>query len=245
MPKTTTIRTRSFSIYLIIGLVGLFAVFVGFSKTFFIPLSQGRFAAPVTIHIHGAFAFAWVIFYVLQTFFIHKRSIRTHRSLGWVGAFIAVGIAVTMLPAGLFQVERELKSGLGETAVSGILGTVTSALIFITLVGAGFYYRRKPEVHKALMLLATIFVLWPAWFRFRHFFPSVPRPDIWFGLILSDSFIVIAWIIDWRSRGKLNRTLFYVGALLIVETTCEVLMFDTPGWRIVAQGVHAMLDGTF
>jgi hypothetical protein len=244
MPATFTIKTRGFSIYLIIGLIGLFAVFVGFSKTFFIPVSQGTFLAPVTVHIHGAFAFAWVIFYVLQTLLIHKRSVRTHRSLGWAGAFIAVGIAVTMLPAGLFQVERDLKLGLGETAVSGLLGVVTSALVFVTLVCAGFYYRNKPEVHKALMLLSTIFVLWPAWFRFRHFFPSVPRPDIWFGFVLSESFIVIAWIVDWRERGKLNKTLFYVGALLIIETSFEVLMFDTRGWRIVAQGIYSMLQGS-
>jgi hypothetical protein len=241
MPANATTKSPAFSIYLIIGLIGLFAVLVGFSKTFFIPVSRGTFNAPATVHIHGAFAFAWVIFYIVQQYFIHKRNLRFHKSVGWVGAVIAVGVATTMLPAGMFQVQRELKAGLGETAISSFLGIVTAALIFVGLVGTGLYYRSKPEVHKALMLLATIFVLWPAWFRFRHFFPTVPRPDIWFGVVLSESFIVIACIVDWRRKRKLNRTLFYVGAFIILESILEVFMFDTPVWRTVSQSIYSTL----
>lgn len=48
--------------------------------------------------------------------------------------------------------------------------------MFTGLVAAGLINRRRPEVHKRLMLLATLLILWPAWFRFRHFFPGVPRP---------------------------------------------------------------------
>jgi hypothetical protein len=243
MPVTAPTKARNLSIYLAMGVIGILAVFVGFSKTFFIPVSQGTFKAPVMVHVHGAFAFAWVIFYVLQTFLIHKRNLRTHRSVGWAGAFIAFGVGVTMVPVGLYQVERELKLGLGETAVSGIVGVITGGFMFIVLVGAGLYYRNKPEVHKALMLVATIFVLWPAWARFRHFFPSVPRPDIWFGLVLAEGFIVIAWILDWRRRGKINRTLLYVGAFIIVESTFEVLMFDSSGWRVVAQSIYSTVLG--
>jgi hypothetical protein len=234
-------KTRPFSIYFILGLVGIFAAVVGFSRTFFIPLAKGSFVAPLAVHVHGAFAFAWIIFYCVQTWLIRQSAIHRHRSLGWLGAFIAVGIAVTMIPAGMFQVQRDLRLGLGETAVSALLGVVTSALMFTTLVALAFYYRKKRDVHKALMLIATIFVLWPAWFRFRHFFPSVPRPDIWFGLVLSESLIVIALIVDYFQQGKPNRTMLYAGGFVILETTAEVLLFDSAGWRVISQTIYAML----
>jgi hypothetical protein len=231
-------KKRPLSSYVIIGLIGVLAVIVGFSKTFFLPLSRGAFHAPLAVHIHGVLAFGWVIFYCLQTYFIHRRNIHTHRSMGWIGALLAVGVSLTMFPAGMFQVKRDLQLGLGDTAISAIVGVVTSGILFSSLVFIGFYFRRKPEVHKALMLVATVFVLWPAWFRFRHFFPPVPRPDIWFGLVLSNSILLVALTIDYLQRGRVNKTLVYVGAFIVLESTLEVIMFDSPWWRMLARTIY-------
>jgi len=240
--STSRIKKRPLSIYLLLGVIGFLAVIFGFSKTFFIPISKGSFDAPVVIHIHGAFAFAWVILYSVQTYLVHNRNLRMHKLLGWVGAFVALGVAVTIFPAGMFQVERDIRLGVGDTAYASIVGIVTSALMFAGLVTAAFLYRSKPDVHKAVMLLATIFVLWPAWFRFRHFFPSVPRADIWFGLILSESLIIIAWVVDYYQKRKMNKALLYVGAFIILETSFEVMMFDSPTWRLLSQRIYAMLS---
>jgi hypothetical protein len=146
-----------------------------------------------------------------------------------------------MLPTGLFQVNRDLSKGLGETAVSQIVGIVTTALMFSILVGAGFVFRKKPKVHKRLMLLATIVLLWPAWFRFRHYFPSVPRPDIWFGVVLADSLILMSWIADKLTYGKIHPVLFFGGLLIIAEHVFEVLTFDSYSWRVVARTIYQAL----
>src|SRR5690606_31908470 len=129
---------------------------------------------------------------------------------------------------------RELKEGLGQTAISGIMGSCTSGIIFFALVIAGLLNRNNAAAHKRLMLLATIVVLWPAWFRFRHYFPSVPRPDIWFAVVLADSLIVIAIIRDKLAYGKIHPVLLYVGLFIIAEHIFEVIMFDSEGWRVVA-----------
>jgi hypothetical protein len=90
------------------------------------------------------------------------------------------------------------------------------------------------------MLLATLELLWVAWFRFRHFFPSVPRPDFWFGVVLADSLIVIACIWDKLANGKVHPVLGYIGALLIAEDIFEVIMFDSPTWRGVAKMIYGL-----
>ena len=109
-----------------------------------------------------------------------------------LGIFIVAGTLITMVPVGIFTVDKALHAGDGESAYSPIVGVCTTGLLFLFLFVGGMIYRSKPQIHKRLMLLATLVLLWPAWFRFRYFFPSVPRPDVWFAVVLADSFIVIS-----------------------------------------------------
>lgn len=233
-------KKHRFSFFLIMGLVGFGAVLIGFSKTFILPITAGTFNAPFSIHLHGTFAFSWIILFITQTFLIHFRNYRTHIILGVLGIFIALGTATTMLPAGMFQVQNE---GGGEAAISTIGGVFTSTVIFLSLVAAGIINRKNPAAHKRLMLLATIEVLWVAWWRFRHYFPPVPHTEIWFGVVLPDSLIVIAWIWDKRVNGKIHTALLYVGAFMIAEDVFEVLAYDSAAWRAVAKWIYGLLSG--
>ena len=228
------------SLYTVIGAIGLAAVLVGFSKTFIIPVSNAAFHAPLIIYIHGFFALSWIVLFLCQSYLIKVENWSLHLTMGMFGLLIAVGVAVTIPFAGAYQVEKDLAQGLGDSAVSAILGTFTAALMFISLVLAGLYYRKDPDVHKRLMLLATITVLWPAWFRFRHFFPSVPNPEIWFALVLADSLIIVASIWDKIATGRIHPSLLYVGSFVIFEQTLEALAFDSEPWRATAKLLYAL-----
>jgi hypothetical protein len=223
-------------------MLGLFAVLVGFAKTFIVPASEGNFSAPTIVYIHGAFAFGWIVLFVIQTSLINLKKYRIHMLLGIVGVFIAIGTALTMVPVGMYAANKELKQGWGETAIAGIVGVVTSAIMFFTIVLAGILNRHKPATHKRLMLLATIVVLWPAWFRFRHYFPSVPRPDIWFAVVLADSLILVSCIWDRLRNGKVHPVFKYLGAFIILEHIFEVVTFDNPSWRFVAHHIYNLLS---
>jgi uncharacterized membrane protein YozB (DUF420 family) len=143
---------RKPSYFFLIGVVGVLAVLIGFSRTFLVPMATGTFQAPMIIYIHGGFAFAWVLLFLGQAILIRKGQLPIHRRMGYAAAVVAFGAAVTMVPAGSYQIERDLAKGLGETAVSSIVGVITSAIIFFGLVIAGIIYRGQPQVHKRLML---------------------------------------------------------------------------------------------
>lgn len=237
MPNVKTTRLhkkRTPSFFFIMAILALLVALIGFSKTFFYPVYEGSFSAPWPVHLHGAFAFLWIILFVVQTALIHNRKYYIHQILGMVGLLVAAGVYITMIPVGLFAVEKELALGFGITAYSGFVGVLSSGLLFFSLVVAGIYNRKKPAVHKRLMLLATIVVLWPAWFRFRHFFPSIPHPEIWFAIVLAYSLIIVAWIWDKLKNGKIHPTLKYVGLFIIVEQSFELIAFDSAPWRVVA-----------
>lgn len=238
VPLRTKRKKPSF--FFVMAIVAMLAVFIGFSKTFFIPVGEGTFTAPWPVHLHGVFAFLWIILFQVQSSLIQFKKYYFHQILGMLGIFVAAGVFITMVPVGLFAVKKELGLGLGPTAYSGFVGVLSSGLMFFTLVVAGIYNRKKPNVHKRLMLLATIVVLWPAWFRFRHFFPNIPNPEIWFAVVLADSLIIVAWIWDKLRNGKVHPILLYIGLFIILEHTFEVLAFDSALWRKLAIWFYAI-----
>lgn len=230
-------KKRKPSFFFVVALIGLLACLIGFSKTFIIPSAKGTFSAPAIIYVHAAFVFSWVLLYLLQTSLIQANRYAVHATLGFLGIFIAAGVAITIVFVGHYVVERDLPSQ-GDFAYSSFLGNISSPLLFASLVTAGIVNRHKPAVHKRWMLLAMIVVLWPAWFRFRHFFPDVPRPDIWFGWVLADSLILIAWIWDRYQNGFIHPVLRWGGLFIIMEQGFEVFSFGKPFWITASKWLY-------
>lgn len=235
-------RKRSW-FFVSMGVLALGAVLVGFGRTYALPMSRGTFSAPWVVHLHGAFALSWVLLFLAQPMLVRYGALRLHRRIGRIGLPLAIGVAVTMLPAGVFQATRDAAAGAGPIGISTLLGVLTSGIIFVALVAAGIAARRDREAHPRWLLLATLIVIWPAWFRLRHLFPQVPRPDIWFGVVLSYSWIVVAMLRDKLSRGAVHPVLLFGGGAVILEQSLEVVAFDTPPWRATAQLLYDWLQG--
>jgi hypothetical protein len=113
--------------------------------------------------------------------------------------------------------------------------------IFLGLVAAAVVLRKKPDWHKRLMLLATIAVLWPAWFRFRHFMPWVPQPEILLAVVLADSLIAVAMLRDKLKFGQVHPAYWLFGVGLIAEHMAEAMLFDSLAWRSFAQAAYSVL----
>jgi hypothetical protein len=225
------------SLYTTIGIIGVVAALIGFSKTFIFPVAAGTFSAPWIVYVHGAFTFGWVVLFLVQALLIKAENWKLHSRLGILGVVAALGTAFTMPLVGRFQVERDLAQGVGEVAISSILGTMTAAVVFLGFVAAAIWKRGQPDVHKRLMLIATIHVLWPAWFRFRHYFPSVQPPEIWFALLLADSLFVLAWIWDYRENGRVHPALLFGSLLVMADHVFETFAFDSAPWRVASRAV--------
>jgi len=239
--QTEKINSNKLTFFTAIAVLGIIAILVGFLKTFIIPIISGTRTWPLAIYLHASFVFGWVLLFLTQTLLIQNKKYSTHISIGKWGAFVALGAAISIIPAALYQIERELKEGLGQTAISPIVGSLASATMFLILVMLGIIYRRKSSVHKRLMLLATILLIWPAWFRWRHYFPSVARPDIWFAGVLADSLIIIAFIWDWLKNKRIHPALLFGGLFIIAENVMEILLFDSSGWRVIANALYKLL----
>ena len=87
---------RYVSLYTTIGLIGLAAVLIGFSKTFIFPVTAGTFHAPAIIYVHGAFTFGWVVLFLIQALLIKGENWSLHFKLGVLAVVAALGTAFTM-----------------------------------------------------------------------------------------------------------------------------------------------------
>jgi len=114
---------------------------------------------------HGVIFFAWLLLFLIQSVLIGAKHMTLHRRLGWLGA----GFIALMIPLGYATTIQMIRRGFD---LSGDLRIVNDArpesifafhdlLAFSLLSIAAFAYRRRPEIHKRLMLFANI-VLMPA-----------------------------------------------------------------------------------
>lgn len=90
-------------------------------------------------------------------------------------------------------------------------------------------------------MLATIQVLWPAFFRLRHYLPAIPNPDIWFALVLAYLPILIAAGRDQWIYGKIHPVWLFIGPAVVVEQSLEFAFFDQGPLRNFGQWLYALL----
>lgn len=214
----------------------LLVALTGFASTYFLPLARSHFDAPWFVHAHGGLLFGWLLLLLAQATLVQQRRVPTHRQLGRLALPLAAGIVASTLAVAYHAMRIGVANG-DPTAVSGLVGSWTTMAIFIGLLGAAIHFRKRPETHKRLIVLATVAILWPAWFRFRHLFPQVPRPEIVFAVAFSDAPIVIAALVDRVRTGRAHPVYLWVGGALIAEHAAEVLLFDTSPWRTIADAL--------
>ena len=105
--------------------------------------------------VHAFFAAAWMLTLVLQSGFIRAGNVRLHRKLGTAGFLAAVGVIARTVY--LFAVKWK-GWALMEPEVKANRLLLPAFAVFILLA---YRNRRRPEVHKRLVLAGTLFLLEP------------------------------------------------------------------------------------
>lgn len=234
-------KDRATAFYRVGALLAVCVAATGFFLTYIQPMTQGRFAGPSWSHIHGSLLAGWLVLLVAQTWLVGK-NLRLHRRIGWAALALAPAIVASTFAIAMEAAQRDVVAGGGVSAVSAVLGSLTTTTIFALLVLTAIAMRKRPQWHKRIMFIATVAILWPAWFRWRHFLPGISRPDVSLGLIVAYAPILIAMARDRLRFGAIHPAYWLLGLGLIAEQSLEALAFDTPVWRAIAQVVFAVLS---
>ena len=236
----TWARDRATLFYLAFGLVGLLVVALGFGATYAVPMVRRSFSAPWFVHLHGASALGWIALFIAQTTLVRKQRSPLHRRLGQIAVPLALVIWASGIATATWAAQRDLPAQ-GTVATSALGGTISGLTIYVILVVAAVVMRSKPAWHKRLAMLATIQLLWPAFFRLRHLLPAVPYPDISLALVLAYSPILVAALRDRSQSGAIHPVWLFIGPALIIEQSLEFAFFDKGPLRQFGQWAYSLL----
>jgi hypothetical protein len=150
---------RSFHLSLMVSIAAL--VLYGFSHTVDTELFHPGQPPPFILYIHAAIFTSWLFLLVFQTALMTVRNRRLHRRLGWLGLgfgvlMVMVGVA-TILVMGKVRVER-----LGPDAAIFIYRPIEDIAFFAIAFGLAIHWRKRPELHRRLIVLAACAVTPPA-----------------------------------------------------------------------------------
>ena len=233
-------RDRATPFYLGFALVGLLVVALGFGVTYVLPMARRTFSAPWFVHLHGAASLGWILLLIGQTILVRRRRTSSHRRIGQIALPLALLVWASGIATAVWAAQRDLPEQ-GTAATSSMAGTVTGLSLYLILVGAAVAMRRRPDWHKRLAMLATIQLLWPAFFRLRHLLPAVPHPDISFALVLAYSPILVAAVRDYWRYDKVHPVWLFVGPALVIEQSLEFVFFDQGPLRLFGQWLYSAL----
>ncbi len=137
-------------------------VLVGFNKFYF----HGRaypdraLTPPIKTLViaHGAAMSGWILLMLVQPLLILRGNRRLHMTMGRLGALFAgviliLGIWLGVRSAAVTPPEARIW-GMAPQQFMAI--PFISAWVFAIFVALGVYYRRRPHIHKPMMLLATL-----------------------------------------------------------------------------------------
>lgn len=198
---------------------------------------------PGYLYLHGAAGTAWFVLLVVQTQLIAQQRTDIHRKLGWVAVAIAAVVLVSGIYTSTNMVPRNVAMGLTSDEDRALFTAVTAAdnaafITFPTLVLLGAFFRRRPDVHRRLMLLASVPIVGPAAARIGSWLAPIPNPIV-VGLVLS--FVIALIVYDVRTRRR-PHTVTVLGVLFLVLVNSGMRMAGV-GERLVEQRMEQIQSG--
>ena len=160
--------------YLFMSLLIAVVVVYGFSQRVEQQLFHPRHPKPLLLAIHAVVFSAWVVFYIVQSALVRTGNVRIHRRLGWFG--VALGISIPML--GIVTAVIMRRFDLNDPHLARQAPLLRTALLdmasFTIPFALAIFWRKKPEFHRRLLLIASCALTAAAFVRFPAVFHSWP-----------------------------------------------------------------------
>jgi hypothetical protein len=224
-----TRRVRFFYVGIAAFMCGI--VLVGFWPSYFGPALRGNIDRPWVIQLHGLVFVGWMALLVTQVVLVSRGRTSAHRRVGTWGIAYGCAVLVMGLVAGIAAPLIHLRAGEWDVdRAAGFLLTIFGDMIlFGSFFAAAVMYRGRPQIHKRLMLTATVALLFAAVGR-MHFASQVVYEIVW----LSPLFIAMAY--DWKSQGRVHPA-YVIGTVALFIGSTRELFTESETWLIVGRAI--------
>jgi hypothetical protein len=211
-------------------------VIYGFSHTVNQNLIHAAPPRPWLLWVHGTLFSAWVAFFIMQSGLVRSHNVPIHRRLGWFGAGLAVAMTVVGIATAI--VMRRFDMRFEPADVAGPAAFLIVPFWDITCFTVFFWlavkWRKKPELHRRLMLIATCALTAAAWGRI----PNQTFAFVWFYSGV-DALILLGALRDLIVMKRVHRVYWYALPALVVGQVfvMRTLLSGAPWWARIANAI--------
>jgi hypothetical protein len=186
---------------------------------------------PPLVHAHAAVFTSWLLLLLAQSTLVAAHRVDLHRRLGLLGSGIAacvvvLGVAVSIHggrhgwnPGGPFRGPLEF-----------MIVPLWDIVVFAVFVAAAVHERRRPELHRRLLLLATVGgMLWAAITRIPPIRGNLP---VMLGVLAL--FVVASPVRDLVARRRPHPVDIWGGLLVLASAPLRAALARTDAWHAFA-----------
>jgi hypothetical protein len=222
--------------YFAMSLLMTAVVVYGFSRTMGARIIHPKMAQPKILYIHAFVFYGWLAFLIFQSVLIRTKNVKLHRSIGWFG--VALGVVIPVLGIWTAITMDRIRVFVRHEAdvPRFMLIPFLDIACFTVPFALAIYWRKKPEYHRRLILIASCALTAAAWGRF----PENILPQTYFGPYGGvDLLILLGVLRDWIVNRRVHVAYKYALPALIVVQTFVMYTIDTKQewWLKIADAI--------
>ena len=218
-------RVRS-RFYVGLGAFMTAIVVVGFWPSYFGPMLAGNIARPAVIQAHGLVFVGWMALLMAQVILAARGRVQLHRTVGRYGIAYGWLVIVMGLVVGPAAAVIHVRAGewTADRAAGFLLVTFGDMVLFGACFVAAVAYRTRPEIHKRLMVAATVALLFAAVGRMAFIQSQLLLAAV---VWLSPLFVGMAH--DWITRRHVH-PVYVITTVGLFVGALRVLVAESAAW---------------
>ena len=186
-----------------------------------------------TVVAHSSAIFAWFVLFFVQALLIASKNRKLHMKLGWSVLVIGAVIAVT----GPLVAYRSIRLVPSQVVFDWpgpqfLLVMYSEIALFVTFAAIGVLNRKRPRIHRPMMVMASLSILSGATARIPlvnsifglHHWMAIFGPVVALGALLL--------LVRWMMTRTLEREFAFGLAALVVVTVVAGGLAQTNAWVI-------------
>jgi hypothetical protein len=213
-------------------LVAAVVVF-GFSHTIEGNLLHADIPRPSILYIHAIVFSGWVVLFIVQSALVRMSKVTVHRRLGIYGALHGgilpfIGVTTALVMQHFHDVHHD------DASSAALSLPFNDMLTFSIVFGLAIRWRRRPEFHRRLMLMATCCLMGAAFARFPE--SMVPANAFYVGV---DVLILLGVLRDLVIMRRVHVVYRYgLPCMMVSQALAQYLMLATPSlWLEITQRI--------
>jgi hypothetical protein len=220
--------------YLCMSLLIAAVVGYGFGQTVDQHLLHATPHRPWLLYVHAAVFSGWVVLFILQSALVRVRKVGLHRLLGWFGVVLGVAIPVLGSSTAITMARFNMLHFHSTDDASGLIFSFFDMTAFSIPFALAIYWRRKPEFHRRLFLIASCALTSAAFARFPF---GLPLPGFFYAEL--DLLILLGATRDLIRDRRIHTVYLYALPALVLGQVVVVYtgVHDLPYWLRIGNAI--------